>query len=215
MNDILIPTRPTNDGDFKIAKADKELLCYVVAMGVANEVAFGRWHPEFLDGSGKLSKAGKQACGQFFRYHKHCEFQDAYRQTLTGLLGKADKSDKSHGLMDEIDESRKEKALKALLSQAMSLVEGGTDLSADSLKTISEIFTKLKLIKQEEDITEKPRRYLPELCSRCQYRLFCEQCIENGEIENECLRCKALAIAKEHGYIYDPTKNLQIEKDNE
>lgn len=80
--DRIIPNRPIPD-ESKIPAADKDLISYVVAMGVPNQVAYARFHPEFLDASGKLNKTGRGACTQFFTYAKNKEYADAYRRTLT------------------------------------------------------------------------------------------------------------------------------------
>lgn len=110
---------------------------------------------------------------------------------------------------DSIDDTRKDNALKSLLNQAMSLVEKGEDLDAESLKTISEIFKKVGLLKDDVEVQEAPRRYLPECCGSCLYRSFVESHVESGEIENACLRCKALKLAQENGFKYEEKTLLE------
>ena len=210
MAEIKIPTRPADYDKTAIKKNDADCLTYSVLMGGKNEDAFRLFHPEYLGSDGKLTKEGKEASKQFFMYARNKEYIDAYKEELSGILSKDSVIDVS------IDEGRKEKALKALLHQAMSIVEGKGNLDPETLKIATEIFKKIGLLKDDETEMEVPRRYIPIRCRQeCQYRLFCEQAIKNGEIENECLYCKALAIAREHGYKYDPTTNLNIPQKEE
>ena len=97
--------------------------------------------------------------------------------------------------------------MKSLRNQAMSMVESGDTLDPDTLKVLTEIFKKLGILKDEVEVQESPRRYIPCRCGECDYRSFVESYVETGQIENSCLRCKALDLAKEHGFRYDP-KNL-------
>lgn len=186
---------------------DRDCLSYSVAFNAPNERAFALFHPEFLDEQGKLTKVGKTQCRQFFSYARNKEYADAYRKTLNSFL------DKEHTVADnkaiDIDDSRKDKVLKQLLGQAMSLVESGEGLDPDTMKTVVEVFRKLGILKDEVEEQEAPRRYIPLRCSECDYRSFVESYIETGQIENSCLRCKALDLAKEHGFRYDPKTLLR------
>lgn len=200
----LLPNRPIPDTS-KIPASDKDMLSYAIAFSIPNQKAFALWHPEFLDSSGKLNKTGRAACTQFFTYSKNREYADSYAAYLKAFLN-VDKG-KGEAHLIEVDESRKDKALKSLLNQAMSMVESGDTLDPDTLKVLTEIFKKLGILKDEVEVQESPRRYLPCRCGECDYRSFVESYIETGQIENSCLRCKALDLAKEHGFRYDP-KNL-------
>lgn len=212
MANTLFPTRPDPD-EIKIPVADKELLSYAVAFSVPNQKAFARWHPEFLDANGNLTAVGRSACAQFFHYAKNREYADAYRETLDKFFKQTAPTTTSESI-SEVDDNRKDRALKSLLNQAMSLVESGEALDPDTLKVLTEIFKKLGILKDEVEVAEEPRRYLPELCLECLYCSFIEGYIKTGQIENTCLRCKALDYAKEYGFCYDPTKLLNIDNTN-
>ena len=41
----MIPNRADKDKEFTIPVLDKELIVYVVALGVSNEKAYARFHP--------------------------------------------------------------------------------------------------------------------------------------------------------------------------
>lgn len=209
---ILLPKRPDSDKDFgtTIKASDKDLLVYTCAFSIPNQTAYARWHPEFCDSSGKLTDLGRKQCSMFFNYGKHRDYMEAYKATLAKVVG----GNKEEVAVLDIDDTRKDKALKSLLNQAMSLVESGSDLDADSLKTISEIFKKIGLLKDEVEVETRPVRFLPERCfSGCRYRLFVENAVKGGAVIDECQYCKALAYATENGYRDDATKRLNIPKE--
>ena len=213
--DFNIPLEIKDKSAFpQLKKNDRLTVAYAVLFGVGNQDAFMRFHPEFIDGSGKqMNPAGKKASTQFWNYGKVKDYREAYESELAEFLGR--KSASKSEIIGEIDESRKDKALKSLLNQAMSLVEGSGDLDAETLKIAAEIFKKVGLLKDEVEQQEAPRRYLPERCSSCLYKSFVESHVESGEIENACLRCKALKVGQEQGFRYDPTNLLEPIKESE
>lgn len=201
--------RPANNDDFKQTKAEKDMMSFVVLYGCSNSAAYALFNRHLLDKNGKLNKAGQSECRMFFSHPNNIAYMDAMRAHLEALTkgGKIVKS-------DNIDDTRKDNALKSLLNQAMSLVEKGEDLDAESLKTISEIFKKVGLLKDEVEEEIKPLRFLPERCfSGCRYRLFVENAVKGGFVIDECQYCKALAYATENGYKDDSTKRLDIPKE--
>lgn len=208
MAEGLIPRRPNNDGEHKIPAHDKECLSYVVAFGVSNETAFARFHPEFLDESGKLTKAGKTQCRQFFSYAKNKEYADDYRATLEAFAkGKTQAKTESN----ETGESRMERAVNKLVSDVLDSIEYNNNLDPEALKDFVEVAKKLGVLKDEEEKAEAARRYLPARClSECAYRLFCEQGVVNGDLLFECDYCRTRKFAEENGWKFDPIKNLDL-----
>lgn len=212
MADGLIPRRPNNDGEHKIPANDKECISYVVAFGVSNETAFARFHPEFLDESGKLTKAGKTQCRQFFSYAKNREYADDYRSTLeTFAKGKAQAKNTSV----DTGVSRTERAVKKLISDVLDSIEYNNNLDPEALKDFVEVAKKLGVLKDEEERVESPRRYIPTRClAECSYRLFCEQGVTNGDLLFECDYCRTRKFAEENGWHFDPTKNLDLPQED-
>lgn len=202
--------RPANNDDFKQTKAEKDMMSYAVLYGCSNSAAYALFNRHLLDKNGKLNKAGQSECRMFFSHPNNIAYMDAMRAHLEALTKGTVKTLSA----DAINDSRKDNALKNLLNQAMSLVEKGEDLDADSLKTISEIFKKVGLLKDEVEEEIKPLRFLPERCfSGCRYRLFVENAVKGGSVIDECQYCKALAYATENGYKDDATKRLDIPKE--
>lgn len=198
--------RPAHNDDFKQTKAEKDMMSYAVLYGCSNSAAYALFNRHLLDKNGKLNKAGQSECRMFFSHPNNIAYMDAMRAHLEALTKGTVKTLSA----DAINDSRKDNALKSLLNQAMSLVEKGEDLDAESLKTISEIFKKVGLLKDEVKAQEAPRRYLPERCSACSYRSFVEGNVEGGKIINECDFCRTRRFAEENGWHYDPTKNLDL-----
>lgn len=203
--------RPANNDDFKQTKAEKDMMSYAVLYGCSNSVAYALFNRHLLDKNGKLNKAGQSECRMFFSHPNNIAYMDAMRAHLEALTKGTVKTLSA----DAINDSRKDNALKNLLNQAMSLVEKGEDLDADSLKTISEIFKKVGLLKDDVEVQEHPKRYIPVRCrTECAYRLFVESHIESGEIISECDYCRTRRFAEENGWHYDPTKNLDLPKED-
>ena len=214
---IDIPLKAKNDEEFTtLKKGEKEIIVYAVLCNVDNQTAFLRYNPHYAISVGKtspkyaLSDLGKRECKNFWSYPKVRAYRESYENTLAEFLGRSNKTDKSDMTdAEELTEEEK-KSLKGKFANKVYRALGTAE-GLEELKTAADLGKAAKIIKEEETIQEAPRRYLPVKCRlECQYRLFCEKAIENGEIENECLYCKALAIAQEHGYKYDPTTNLSI-----
>lgn len=178
-----IPLKPSNWKDFSIGKREKDCLVYVGLTGCKNSEAFGLFYPEYTQvtpkGDFALSEEGQRRCVQFFGKDDHKRFLTCYKSTLKAFLGG------SYALEDEsteITEERKGNAIKSLLNKAIKLVETGADIDPDTLKDITDIFKKLGVLKEEEAQEETPRRYLPELCSRCRYKQFIDEQVKLGNI---------------------------------
>lgn len=208
--DSIIPRRPAGI-EIKIPGKDKDILEYSAAFNVPNNEAFLLFNPQFLTADGKLNNEGKRRCRDFFSYSKNREYKEAYTELLKGIVG--GQRQEARRQSNEIDDSRKDNALKSLLNQAMSLVERGENLDPDTLKVIAEIYKKIGILKEEVEVQEAPRRYLPERCSACAYRSFVESNVEEGKIINECDFCRTRKFAEENGWHFDPTKNLDLPKE--
>lgn len=183
MSEELIPRRPASI-DIKIPAADKNCIEYAVVFQARNEDAFLLFHPEFRTIEGRLNQSGKRACREFFAYSRNREYRDAYTDLLRRRLSGTGDGGRGTGdeRFGEVDGARKEKALRAFVERTLSLMEQGEDLDPDTVKVIADIAVKLRLIKEETRQEEPPRRYLPERCSECRYKLFIEEQIARGAI---------------------------------
>lgn len=202
----LIPSRPTNDNS-KIPAADKDMIAYAIAFGVPNQKAFALWHPDMLDVSGKLNKAGRQACTHFFNYNKNREYADMYKATLADFLER--KGTARTEVATVIDDARKDNARVALYNKVIRLIEGDEDLDPDTLKIAVDMAKKLSIVADDtEEQIVKPIRFLPTRCGECRYRIGMESAVLNGEILDMCQWCKARKCAEEHGFRFNDGKDL-------
>lgn len=199
--------RPANNDDFKQSKLEKDILVFPLLYACSNATAYALFHPELCDRNGKLNKAGQRECRMFFSHPNNIAYMDAMRAHLEALT----KGTAKIATSDVINDSRKDNALKVLVNRALSLMEKGEDLDPETIKLIADIAVKLKLVKEEQEEQEKPRRYIPVRCrTECAYRLFVEGHIESGEIISECDYCRTRKFAEENGWHYDATKNLDL-----
>lgn len=198
--------RPANNDEFKQSKLEKDILVFPLLYGCSNATAYVLFHPELCDRNGKLNKAGQRECRMFFSHPNNIAYMDAMRAHLEALTKGTVKVASS----DVINDSRKDNALKVLVNRALSLMEKGEDLDPETIKLIADIAVKLKLVKEEQEEQERPRRYLPERCGSCSYRSFVESNVEGGKIINECDFCRTRRFAEENGWHFDATKNLDL-----
>lgn len=202
--------RPANNDEFKQTKAEKDMMSYIVLYGCSNSAAYALFNRHLLDKNGKLNKAGQSECRMFFSHPNNIAYMEAMRAHLEALT----KGTVKVATSDVINDSRKDNALKVLVNRALSLMEKGEDLDPETIKLIADIAVKLKLVKEEQEEQEAPRRYLPERCSACAYRSFVESHIESGEIISECDYCRTRKFAEENGWRFDATKNLDLPKED-
>lgn len=195
--------RPANNDEFKQTKAEKDMMSYIVLYGCSNSAAYALFNRHLLDKNGKLNKAGQSECRMFFSHPNNIAYMEAMRSHLEALVKGAKFTPSG-----TIDDTRKDNALKSLLNQAMSLVEKGEDLDAESLKTISEIFKKVGLLKDEVEQEIRPVRVLPSRCGECRYRIGVESAVLNGQMLDMCAYCKCRKIAEENGYRFNGGKDL-------
>lgn len=218
---IEIPLKPKNDDEFTtLRKGEKEIVVYAVLCQTDNQTAFVRFHPEYAVSVGKtspkyaLSDLGKRECKNFWSYPKVRAYREAYEQTLAEFLGRSNKTDNSDTTDTEELTEEEKKNLKGKFANKVYRALGTAE-GLEELKTAADLGKAAKIIKEEETIQEAPRRYLPQRCSQCDYRSFVESYVEKGEIENTCLRCKALKVAQEQGFHYDPTNLLEPINNND
>lgn len=207
---IDIPKDIPNKQDFpQVKKLDRQIIRAAVLLGLDNQSAFALYHAEYIDGRGKLNDAGKRECSHFWSYGKNREYREAYEKTVDEFFN----GGRRKHVETDIDDTRIEGALKKLLNQAIGLLDSGDNLDPDSVKTIVEVFRKMNLLRDEQEQEIKPLRFLPSRCGECRYKAFVESSVLEGQAIDECQYCKALKVAKDNGYRYDPCTNLDIPED--
>ncbi len=204
------PLRAKNEADFPTLKAvDKKIIAAAVLLQLDNQSAFALYHPEYIDGTGRLNAAGKQASKMFWGYGRVKDYREAYEATVNEFLSGRKTSNRiadaeSGGNSDK----RKDRAIRKLVSDCLDAIEGNVALDPETLKDFVTMAKALGVLKDEEEQQIKPLRYLPERCSSCRARIFVESAVANGDVLDMCQYCKARKIAEENGYRFNDGKDL-------
>lgn len=202
-----IPTEVKDKSAFpQVDKTARQIIAYAVLMGADNQVAFMRFHPEFIDASGKaMNSAGKQASRQFWSWGKVKDYRLQYETELAQFLGRK-QTNRSEN--NEPTDKRRDKALDKLVSDCLDAIDSNSSLDPEILKDFVAMAKALGVLKEETERIEPARRYLPERCSSCRMKEFVETAVKNGDVEDLCQRCRALKIAEEHGFRFNDGKDL-------
>lgn len=192
-----IPLRPKGQR-FHLEEQEMNCLVWYVLSNCKKEEAYLIFvRPDLVVSRQNL----KMATSQFFASIEVRNFISAYKNTLEGV--------QNDNPGEELDLDKKvEKANKNLDEQIVEKMSG-TFETVEDLSVINKLAKEAGMRNDKEQEEEKPRRYLPQTCSSCSYKAFIESNIEQGNIENECDRCRTRRFAEEHGWKYDSTKNIE------
>jgi len=177
MSKALIPLRP---GGFvsSLSQPEQSALSWFVLSGCTKKEAFLTFaRPDMLVSSAKA--AIDDYIKQFFSQKAVKEYIEAYEDTLNAFLHPAPAKAQSSESLEE----RKAKAKTKLVEFAMSLAD---DIErAEDPEFVLKMADKAGLLDSDEQIEEQPRRYLPQTCSDCAYRIFVEENCDGTVIEGE------------------------------
>lgn len=195
-----IPMRPKDKRRYDLTDREKDCIVWYVLSNCKKEDAY----LIFVRPDLSISKQNlKIATSQFFASADVRNFMSSYRNTLEGASPSKEQ--------DVTSEDREKRAVDAVKNFTDKIVEkmSGDFENIDDMDAVAKLADRVGVLDDKKKIEEKPRRYLPETCSKCSYRVFVESNIEQGKIENECDRCRTRKFAEEHGWKYDATKNLE------
>lgn len=207
MTELNIPTEVKDKSAFpQVDKTARLIIAYAVLMGADNQSAFMRFHPEFIDASGKaMNGAGKQASRQFWGYGKVKDYRELYEKELAEFLGRKQKA-ATIDLGADISEEDKAKALRSMFRY---VIDNSIDIEKlDDPTTLLKIADKIGFFDQLERKQMPPIRVLPARCSECRYKAFVESSVLDGSAIDCCAYCKSRRFAEEHGYRFNDGKDL-------
>lgn len=195
-----IPLRPKDRRRYDLTDREKDCIVWHVLSGCKKEDAY----LIFVRPDLSISRQNlKIATTQFFASADVRNFMMSYKYTLNGT-GDANPDD----ISNDDREKRAGEAVQKFTDKIVERMSGDFE-SVDEMDAVAKLADRVGVLDDKEKIEEKPRRYLPETCSACSYRAFIERNIEQGNIENECDRCRTRKFAEEHGWKYDATKNIE------
>lgn len=181
-----------------LLQTEQTALTWLVLSGCTRKDAFITFcRPDMLNSKAKA--AIDDYIKQFYARKEVREYIEAYQRTLDEFLHPAPAKEKSAGSLEE----RKAKAKTKLVEFAMSLANSIEQ--ADDPEFVLKMADKAGLLDGDEEVEEQPRRYLPETCSHCSYRMFCEQ-----NTEDMCPYCKYYQYGEENGIHFDKENILDI-----
>lgn len=176
MANPIIPMRPRT-GKFNLKPEEMNCLNWVVLSGCPRDEAFLRFlRPDYLPN--RTSASVKEAVKQFFAMADVRDYMEAYRQTITEPEVKETPVEESASL-----DEKKSLALSKLVEYVLS--EANNISTADDPKAILDYANKIGIFDMQEQAEEKPRRYLPETCDTCRYRIFVEENCDEVPDETE------------------------------
>lgn len=199
----MIPLRPPRANTYDLTPEEMDCLTWYCISGCQREDAFLKFARPDFNGS-KPTGTIKSVVAQFFAMKNVKEYIEAYKATLTETLAKSKQEPVVKPASNT--EEKKAKAKAKLVEFAVSLADHIED--AEDPEAVLKIADKVGLLDQEEQVEEQPRRYLPECCQQCAYRLFCEQ-----NTVDMCQFCRAWKFAVENGFKCDKTQLLDIPAD--
>lgn len=178
----IIPLRPQDY--ISDLKPEQQLaLTWFVLSKCTRKEAFLRFARPDLALSGSSPSVDNHV-KEFFASKSVKDYIEAYTRTIDGFLHPAPAPEpKSKGSMEE----RKARAKTKLVEFAMSLADNIEN--AGDPEFVLKIADKAGLLDMEDKVEEQPRRYLPVMCSDCEYRKFVEancEVVEDGtDIEGD------------------------------
>lgn len=182
-----------------------DCLTWYVLSGCKKEEAFGMFVKPDLVMNKKMLK---EVSMQFFASADARDYISAYRATLDG-------SDvEQTELSDDDKEKRKVKAVQNFTDKVVDKMNGDLE-TVEEMDAVAKLADRVGVLGDGENTQLAPQRFLPEVCSRCEYKLCVENAFKNGDIIDCCQYCRALEFAKERGFVYDKTKLLNMPKEDE
>lgn len=185
-------------GKYNLSGPDQDALSWYYLSGESQTEVYRKFiRPDLQTSKAALDKLAKA----FFAEKEVRKYLSDYEETINALFEPKEKPKPAKTLTEE---EMKERIMKGI----DKLKEFAFD-QADIIDTLDEpgevikLWKSLGLFGDEEEVVEAPRRYLPEMCSECRYKVFCEQ-----ECEDLCERCKFKKYANENGVHYEIKEQL-------
>lgn len=178
-----LPINPNTSTRYSFSDKEKLALCCYCMFECSKPVAFALAHPE-ISGTPNIMK---RKTDEFFMSSETVGFITEYNAFLESL---------NHPVAEEVEEKKPIKAkytaeerekmrLEALdvladdlVKQILALRDGGENIDRE---TILKMVDRIGWLKEDEVREEEPRRYLPESCSRCRYKIWIEENCDSTE----------------------------------
>lgn len=196
-----LPLRPKNQKKYNLSDNEMNSLVWYTLSGCKREEAFMLFvRPDLSISRQNLVKA----TNQFFAMFDVRDFLNEYNKTLSDFYTNKEKPRESK----QSREDRVGNAVKKFTDKVMDAMDDADSIEISEMDTLAKLADRVGILGKNEEVEEKPRRYLPETCSWCSYRKFVEDEMSQGNLDDECSHCKTRRFAESKGWVFDATKNL-------
>ena len=196
-----LPLRPKNQKKYNLSDNEMNSLVWYTLSGCKREEAFMLFvRPDLSISRQNLVKA----TNQFFAMFDVRDFLNEYNKTLSDFYTNKEKPRESK----QSREDRVGNAVKKFTDKVMDAMDDADSIEISEMDTLAKLADRVGILGKNEEVEEKPRRYLPETCSWCSYRKFVEDEMSQGNIDDECSHCKTRRFAESKGWVFDATKNI-------
>ena len=196
-----LPLRPKNQKKYNLSDNEMNSLVWYTLFVCKREEAFMLFvRPDLSISRQNLTKA----TNQFFAMFDVRDFLNEYNKTLLDFYSNKEKPRESK----QSREDRVGNAVKKFTDKVMDAMDDADSIEISEMDTLAKLADRVGILGKNEEVEEKPRRYLPETCSWCSYRKFVEDEMSQGNLDDECSHCKTRRFAESKGWVFDATKNI-------
>ena len=196
-----LPLRPKNQKKYNLSDNEMNSLVWYTLSGCKREEAFMLFvRPDLSISRQNLVKA----TNQFFAMFDVRDFLNEYNKTLSDFYSNKEKPRESK----QSREDRVGNAVKKFTDKVMDAMDDADSIEISEMDTLAKLADRVGILGKNEEVEEKPRRYLPETCSWCSYRKFVEDEMSQGNLDDECSHCQTRRFAESKGWVFDATKNI-------
>ena len=196
-----LPLRRKNQKKYNLSDNEMNSLVWYTLSGCKREEAFMLFvRPDLSISRQNLVKA----TNQFFAMFDVRDFLNEYNKTLSDFYTNKEKPRESK----QSREDRVGNAVKKFTDKVMDAMDDADSIEISEMDTLAKLADRVGILGKNEEVEEKPRRYLPETCSWCSYRKFVEDEMSQGNLDDECSHCKTRRFAESKGWVFDATKNI-------
>ena len=196
-----LPLRPKNTKKYNLTDNEMNCLVWYTLSGCKREESFVLFvRPDLSISRQNLVKA----TNQFFAMFDVRDFLNEYNKTLSDFYSNKEKPRESK----QSREDRVGNAVKKFTDKVMDAMDDADSIEISEMDTLAKLADRVGILGKNEEVEEKPRRYLPETCSWCSYRKFVEDEMSQGNLDDECSHCKTRRFAESKGWVFDATKNI-------
>ena len=196
-----LPLRPKNQKKYNLSDNEMNSLVWYTLSSCKREEAFMLFvRPDLSISRQNLVKA----TNQFFAMFDVRDFLNEYNKTLSDFYSNKEKPRESK----QSREDRVGNAVKKFTDKVMDAMDDADSIEISEMDTLAKLADRVGILGKNEEVEEKPRRYLPETCSWCSYRKFVEDEMSQGNIDDECSHCKTRRFAESKGWVFDAKTNI-------